>query len=184
MKQLIFSACMAVFILSCNNSQDGSAAGSDTSKTTVKAAAGELVYPYQLDNPYKDWQPGDQKHAVTAMNALKAFENGDIAASMASFGDSINIRFDNFYQKFSKDSLTKFFTEERAKYSSVKIYMGDWESVISKDGKTEYVTMWYKQITTDKMGKTDSIAVVDDCRIMNGKIVELDEKIQRIPAKK
>ena len=62
--------------------------------------------------------------------------------------------------------------------------MGDWESVISKDGKTEYVTMWYKQITTDKMGKTDSIAVVDDCRIMNGKIVELDEKIQRIPAKK
>ncbi len=44
--------------------------------------------------------------------------------------------------------------------------------------------MWYKQITTDKMGKTDSIAVVDDCRIMNGKIVELDEKIQRIPAKK
>ncbi|HNN69598.1 MAG TPA: hypothetical protein PKG89_00060, partial [Ferruginibacter sp.] len=92
--------------------------------------------------------------------------------------------FDNFYQKFSKDSLTKFFTEERAKYNSVKIYMGDWESVISKDGKTEYVTMWYKQITTDKMGKTDSIAVVDDCRIMNGKIVELDEKIQRIPAKK
>ncbi|HMW27468.1 MAG TPA: hypothetical protein PKC51_12535, partial [Ferruginibacter sp.] len=75
MKQLIFSACMAVFILSCNNSQDGSAAGSDTSKTTVKSAAGELVYPYQLDNPYKDWQPGDQKHAVTAMNALKAFEN-------------------------------------------------------------------------------------------------------------
>ncbi|HNL65444.1 MAG TPA: hypothetical protein PKL81_10145, partial [Ferruginibacter sp.] len=140
--------------------------------------------PYQLDNPYKDWHPGDQKHAVTAMNALKAFENGDIAASMASFGDSINIRFDNFYQKFSKDSLTKFFTEERAKYNSVKIYMGDWESVISKDGKTEYVTMWYKQITTDKTGKTDSIAVVDDCRIMNGKIVELDEKIQRIPAKK
>jgi hypothetical protein len=56
--------------------------------------------------------------------------------------------------------------------------------VISKDKKIEYVTMWYKQITTDKNGKTDSIAVVDDCKIVNGKIVELDEKIQHYAAKK
>jgi len=184
MKKIFLFFCLAFFVVGCNNSPGSPEAKSDTSKATTVSSAAELTYPYQLDSPYKDWQPGDKKHAVTAMNALKAFETGDIAASMNSFGDSINIRFDNFYQKFSKDSLTKFFTVERAKYSNMKIQMGDWESVISKDGKTEYVTMWYKQIMTDKQGKTDSIAVVDDCRIMNGKIVELDEKVQRIPAKK
>ena len=64
------------------------------------------------------------------------------------------------------------------------VKMGDWESVISKDKKTEYVTMWYREIWTDKKGKTDSLAVIDDCKIVNGKIVELDEKIQHFPAKK
>jgi len=112
------------------------------------------------------------------------FETGDIVACMAGFGDSIDVRMDGFHQKFSNDSLAKFFTAERAKYSSMKINMGDWESVISKDGKTEYVTMWYKQIWTDKAGKTDSLAVIDDCKMVNGKIAELDEKIQRYPAKK
>ena len=174
----------ALFFVGCNNGSENSTAKSDTAKTASVSASAGLTYPYQLNEPYKDWQPGDQKHAVTAMTSLKGFETGDIAASMAGFGDSVTVRFDNFYQKFSKDSLTQFFTAERAKYSSMKIQMGDWESVISKDGKTEYVTMWYKQIMTDKAGKTDSISVVDDCRILNGKIVELDEKIQRIPAKK
>ena len=77
-----------------------------------------------------------------------------------------------------------FFTSMRNDYKNVTVKMNDWESVISKDKKIEYVTMWYKQITTDKNGKTDSIAVVDDCRIVNGKIVELDEKIQHYAVKK
>jgi hypothetical protein len=44
--------------------------------------------------------------------------------------------------------------------------------------------MWYKQIMTDKAGKTDSMGVVDDCKIVNGKIVILDEKIQHLVAAK
>lgn len=184
MKKVLLFACMAVFIFGCTNSADSPDSKADTLKTTSTSSASDLVYPYQLEGEYKDWQPGDKKHAVNVMNSLKAFETGDIAASVAAFGDSVNIRFDNFYQKFSKDSLTKFLTAERAKYSSIKVHMIDWESVISKDGKTEYVTLWYKQIMTDKQGRTDSMAYVDDFHIMNGKIVELDEKVQRIPAKK
>jgi hypothetical protein len=183
MKRTLLLAFAAVFAFGCNNKSDAPASTTDTTKTAASSTE-ELNYPYKLEKPYQDWQPGDKKHAVTAMGALKGFETGDMAACMAGFGDSIELRMDGFQQKFSKDSLTKFFTAERARYSSMKVNMGDWESVISKDGKTEYVTMWYKQIMTDKSGKTDSLNVINDCKMVNGKIAELDEKIQHYPAKK
>ena len=63
--------------------------------------------------------------------------------------------------------------------------MSDWESVIAADKSEEWVTLWYKQYQTDKKGVTDSLGVVDDCKIVNGKIVVLDEKIQHLgPPKK
>jgi predicted SnoaL-like aldol condensation-catalyzing enzyme len=184
MKKTFLFAMVSLFSFGCNSGENKTETKAADNSAPAANTAVKYEYPYTLDKPYQDWQPGDQKHAVTAMSSLKGFENGDINAAMAGFGDSIEVRFDYFQQKFSKDSLTKFFTAERAKYSSIKINMGDWESVISKDGKTQWVTMWYKQITTDKKGKTDSLAVIDDCRIVDGKIVELDEKIQHYPAKK
>jgi hypothetical protein len=183
MKKFLLFAGIATFIISCNNNSESTAGTADTTKTEASKSEA-LVYPYTLDEPYRDWQPGDQQHAVNVMKGLRAFETGDIDACVATFGDSVELRFDYFKAKMSNDSLKKFFTNQRATYSSMTIKMGDWESVISKDKKTEYVTMWYKEIWTDLKGKTDSLAVIDDCKIVNGKIVELDEKIQHYPAKK
>ena len=87
-------------------------------------------------------------------------------------------------EMISNDSLKRMFTKSRGELSALKINMGDWESVISKDKKVEYVTLWYKEIQTDKKGKTDSLSIVDDLKIANGKIVELDQKIQHFPAVK
>ena len=175
---------LAFIVFGCNSKSDAPASGTADSTKTAAAGTEELNYPYKLSKPYQDWQPGDKKHAVTAMGSLKGFETNDMAACMAGFADSIDVRLDGLQQKFSKDSLTKFFTAERSRYANMRIDMGDWESVVSKDGKTEYVTMWYKQVWTDKAGKTDSLAVVDDCKMVNGKIAELDEKVQRFQAKK
>ena len=185
MKQLLTCAVLALMAVSCNDtakSADENLA-TDTS-STAEVAAVELKYPYSLREPYEDWQIGDMNHVVTVLNGLKAYETGDIPACMASFGDSIDVRFDGFHQKFSKDSLQKFFTKSRGELSAHFIEMQDWESVISKDKSKEYVTIWYKEIMTDKKGKKDSLSVVDDARIVNGKIVMLDQKIQRFPAKK
>ena len=44
--------------------------------------------------------------------------------------------------------------------------------------------MWYKQIWQDSKGKWDSANVVDDFKMKNGKMIILDEKMQRFPAKK
>jgi hypothetical protein len=184
MKRSLFFVSMMFLAAACNDAGTTDSKTGDSAKAT-EAKTADIVMPYTLtDGPYKDWQPGDKNHAVTVMNSLKAFETGDMVACLAAFGDSVDVRFDGFRQKFSKDSLAKFFAAERAKISSVKIYMDDWESVISKDKTVEYVTMWYKQVVTDIKGKVDSVNVVDDCRIKNGKIITLDEKIQRYPAKK
>jgi len=191
MKKMFFIACTALVVLSCNNSADSKdSKSSDTSKmgdtkmADSKMSAAKVEMPYTLDQPYQNWQTGNPQHAANAMKALKAFETGDIASCVTYFGDSVELRFDNYFSKVSNDSLKKLFTSWRAGSTSITIKMGDWESVISEDKKDEWVTMWYKEIMTDKKGKTDSLGTVNDCKMVNGKIVILDEKIQHLPAKK
>lgn len=183
MKKTILIASVVIFAAACNSGGEADKKGTDSSGNAGRNST-ELVYPYKLDKGYRDWQPGDQKHAVTVMNSLKGFENGDLAACMAGFGDSVDIYFDNYREKMSHDSLSRFFAGQRAMYKSMRIDMQDWESVIAKDGKDEWVTLWYKELWTDQKGVTDSLAVIDDAKIVNGKIVLLDEKIQHYPAKK
>ncbi|MEI7736686.1 MAG: hypothetical protein WCI49_14560 [Ferruginibacter sp.] len=185
MKKFFLLACTALFVISCNNdSKDAKTADAPAPAAETKTADVKYDYPYTLDKPYQGWLPGDQQHAVNALKSLKAFETGDIAGAVTYFGDSVDVRFDNWEAKLSNDSLKKSFTAQRALYSSVVIKMGDWESVISADKKEEWVTMWYKEIRTSKDGKVDSMSVADDCKIMNGKIVVLDSKSRRIPAAK
>jgi hypothetical protein len=62
--------------------------------------------------------------------------------------------------------------------------MQDYVSVISEDKKDEWVTLWYKQTWKDEKGKVDSMYCADDCKIKNGKMIKLDEKVQHFPAKK
>ena len=179
-------AFATICLISCNvktSSTDTMPADSAAKATASPAPTEEqLHFPYQLDHPYAEWQPGDPKHALTVMNSLKAYENGDIDACVEAFGDTVDLKFDRYYAKVSHDSLKKIFTQARSAISAKQIKMSDWESVISKDRKLEYVTLWYKEIDTDKKGKIDSVSVVDDLKIVNGKIVEIDEKIQHFPA--
>ena len=183
MKKLLLIACVAILSFGCNDKSGSSTSGSDSSKM-AETKSGDLVYPYTLDHPYRDWQSGDQKHAVTLMTSLKAFENGDMKTCFTAFGDSVEVLLDGYHEKLSHDSLTKFFTQQRAEYKTLKIKMQDWESVIAKDKKDEWVTIWYKEVWTDKNGKADSLGVIDDAKMVNGKIVVLDEKIQHFPPAK
>jgi hypothetical protein len=183
MKKLLLISCIALFAISCNNNDSKDAKPGDSTKMAdTKMDTPEM--PYKLDRPYQNWQTGNPQHALNVMKSLKAFENGDIAAAVSAFGDTVELRFDHYFDKLSNDSLKKMFTQQRADYTSIVVKMNDWESVISADKKEEWVTLWYKQIQTDKKGKTDSLGVVDDAKIVNGKIVLLDEKIQHYPVAK
>ncbi len=180
MKKMFWAAALAALLAGCNNESKKEGGAADQ----PAAAAPQLHYPYTVDEPYANWQPGDQQHVVTVMKALKGFETGDIAACAAGFADSAELRFDQFRARMSNDSLKTFFANERGRFAEMKIKMRDWESVISADKKQEYVTLWYTQSWTDQSGKTDSVSVINDCKIVNGKIAMLDEKTQRYPPAK
>jgi hypothetical protein len=187
MKKILLFSSLAIFALGCNNNDATDAKTGDSSKMAdTKMTDAKLPeMPFPLDHPYDNWTAGDPQHAATVMKSLKAFQDGDINNAIAAFGDTVRVGFDNFQGKLSKDSLKATLTHWRAMSASIVIKMDDWESVISSDKKSEWVTLWYKEIHTDKKGNVDSMSVVDDCKIMNGKIVVLDEKTQKLgPAKK
>ncbi len=188
MKKFLIICAVVVTAAACNNdAATSTAAGGDSTKAGETKMADvklpEMAFP--LDKPYKNWQPGNPQHAAMVMKSLKGFIDGDMNAAIQDFGDSVELGFDYYQTKLSKDSLKASFTMQRANYTSIKIKMSDWESVIAADKSEEWVTLWYKQYQTDKKGVVDSVAVVDDCKIVNGKIVVLDEKIQHLgPPKK
>lgn len=170
--------CLLVYIsISCNNPS-----GKETTKTDSSGAA-KPVYAYTIKNP-DNWETGSSENTSVALNSLKAFENNKIEESLSYFADTIKWRADYMEGKYSKDSLKAMFTRSWSEMTSMKIDMHDFESVISKDKKDAYVTMWYVQTATDKNGKTDSMSVINDLKIVNGKITELDEAIRHFPIKK
>ena len=76
------------------------------------------------------------------------------------------------------------FSTDRKSLKALEITMDDYETVKSKDGKQEYVSMWYKQKWQDQKGKWDSVICMDDMKFVNGKIASIDEKRRKFAKKK
>lgn len=170
----------AVLLFSCN-SQTKEASTKEEPKTEP---AEKLDYPYILkDHPSDNWDRGDQKNVVLVLNSLKAFENNKIDEAVSYFADSIQFVTDGFDAKISRDSIKAMLQKMRGSLKSFEIFMEDYETVISKDKKSEWVSLWYKEKWTDNKGVTDSIFYMDDVRIANGKIILIDEKSRKFPKK-
>ena len=182
MKQAFLFLCSASFLLACNSTDPKTADETIMADTKVAAVStNDLAYPVK---DWGDWQPGSVDNLKTALQSLKDFETGNIDACMNAFADSIDLKFPGMEGKFSKDSVTKMFKAERGGLKAMEIVMDDYESVKSKDGKREYVSMWYKQKSQDQKGTWDSVTCMDDLKIVNGKIASIDEKRREFPKKK
>jgi hypothetical protein len=103
---------------------------------------------------------------------------------MNAFADSVELKFEDLNGKFTKDSVAKMFKAQRGSLKALKIDMDDYESVKSKDGKQEYVSMWYKEKWQDQKSNWDSCVQMDDLKIINGKIASIDQKSRHFPKKK
>ncbi|HEU4608464.1 MAG TPA: hypothetical protein VFS31_10170 [Chitinophagaceae bacterium] len=147
-------------------------------------AADSIQYAYTMEHPVDYWEKGDPKNIAIAMSCLKAWENRQIEECLSYFADSVRFSTNGFDSLMSKEGLGNMFNEDVKKISSLKIKMDDCESVKSKDGKMEYVSLWYKQYWTTSDGKSDSAAVMDDIRMKDGKIASIDEKTRTYPVKK
>lgn len=171
MRKLLTIAVMATIIFSCKNAED------------KKEVTSDITYPYSLEKP-DNWDIGSKENTLLVMNALKAFEDNKVEDCLSYFADTVRWRADYMDQTLSKDSLRVAMTNLRNSIQALQVKMGDFESVISKDKKDEWVTLWYTEIVTDKTGKTDSLAMVNDIKVSNGKIVELNESVRHFPTKK
>ena len=177
MQKNFFLLLVIGIAFSCNTSSDKSTFKPDNADTSKPVYAYTIKYP---DN----WETASSKNTAIALSALKAFENNKLDESIGFFADSVDWKEDYVDRKLSKDSLKAIFVSSWKDRASLKVDMHDFESVISKDKKEEYVTLWYTEINTDKKGKMDSVAIINDLKISNGKIVSLDEAIRHFPVKK
>jgi hypothetical protein len=167
MKNLFLLICILLYLTGCKND---------------KATDTKYDYAYiPIDHEPLYWEAGDQMNLVNALKALKAFETGKVDESVTYFADSLQFTADNIDMKIPRDTLKFWFQETWKNTSSIKVEMNDYESVVSKDKKKEYVTLWFKEIVTDKSGKADSVAYVDDIGFKNGKIISMDEKTRHYP---
>jgi len=171
-KQLLLLFLGGALFTSCNNAGSRAAeASGDT--TSNKVAAEPMNYPYTIDHP-DYWETGSPQNTMNALSSLKAWENNNLDECMKYFADSVHVQFDGLDQVVSNDSLRKLITPgPTTKNHSIK--MQDWESVISKDKKVEYVSAWYRQYSEGTDGKKDSIDVMNDLKMKDGKIIGLDE---------
>lgn len=172
MKKLWLSLLTGFVFISCNNQKSQMASTKDSSVQNTSAE--KMNYPYSINHP-DNWDIGNNQNTLVALSALKAYENGNVDESMKYFGDSVRLEFDKMDTTLSHDSLTAMFTKQRKNLKSMNVRMDDWESVVSKDKKDEWVTLWYHQKWETSNGKVDSADVINDLKMQNGKIVRLDE---------
>ena len=175
MKKTLVWIMPLAFMIGCESSKE--------KKEEAATPASKPNYAYTVEKP-DNWDIGSTKNTEVSLAALKAFENNKIDECLQYLADTVRWRTDYLEGNFPKDSLKSQFINAWNQMASLKINMHDFESVISKDKKDEYVTMWYVQTMTDKKGKIDSMAVINDVKISNGKIVGLDEAYRHFPVKK
>jgi len=182
MKKIVFIGSLAILSVSCNNQVSSESARGDT---TATSSSEKVDYAYLPKNHEPDnWERGDQKNVALVLASLKAFENKNVEEALKAFADSVEWAFDNFDAKISKDSLRSMFNGFWKNTTSMTIDMDDYEAVVSKDKKNNWVSLWYKQKWTDAKGKTDSVYMMDDVKIEDGKITVLDEKSRHYPVAK
>jgi hypothetical protein len=175
MRTIFYSALAVLIMTACN---------SKTEETTKAAATETTELPYNLQEPHNDWQIGKQENVKLVMNMIKSWETKNFTQCAGYFADTVNLNFDFSSDNLPQDSLVSFLEGSWENMASVQIIMQDWESVISKDKKSEWVTLWYKQINTDTKGNIDSLNLINDAKIENGKIAIFSEYVQHFPEAK
>ncbi|WP_149239722.1 hypothetical protein [Dyadobacter sp. 32] len=149
------------------------------SETKEASAATSVNYPYTVEHP-DNWEVGSTSNTMIALKSLKAWEEGKMDESLKYFGDSVRVQFDGLDKNMTRDSLKVFLTNGWNNYKTVKIKMGDFESVISKDKSEEWVTLWYTQSWETKAGVKDSVSTINDLQIKDEKIVRLSEHTRKL----
>jgi hypothetical protein len=176
MKRLILFFLTGI-AFSCNN--EGTTTKEATKDSVATTSTTKMNYPYTIEHP-DYWEMGSSSNTMAVLTSVKAFQDGNVAECVKYFGDSVRLQFDGLDKKLSHDSLQTWLSGMRNGYKSMDVKMNDWESVISKDKKEEWVTIWYRQKWEDMKGQKDSADFVDDLQLKDSKIIRLSEYTRKL----
>ncbi|RZK21729.1 MAG: hypothetical protein EOO86_00130 [Pedobacter sp.] len=169
MKTISSLFLIAILFAACQNKE---------AKTTNVQSADTTNYPYTFKKT-QGWEMNkESKNAMAALNLIKSFENMDTASMGKLLQDSVWFHLDGYKFKGTKSQFLNEIQGEFAKMKSFNIEMEDMASVINKDKTEEWVSLWYKQVTTTKDNKVDTIQLYNDFKIKDGKVQGLSEYVQ------
>ncbi|MCW3080562.1 hypothetical protein [Segetibacter sp.] len=176
---LLFAG-IALSVISCNNNS----LAEETATTAVKDSSTISVqYPYTLPED-NNWDMNtDPKNTQVVLAVLKGFESGDTTAIARNIGDSMELNGDGYKFKGTREEFMPVIAQEMQRLKNAKVKMHDWETVVNKKKTEEWVTVWYTQYWETPQGKTDSLAIVNDAKVKDGKVVKWNEYIRHFPAK-
>jgi hypothetical protein len=177
MKKFTLFLLVASLFLACNN--ENKDAKKNPNEITLRSEGKELELPYKVTK-LSDWERGDDKNIPIPMILLRCYEIKDFVSIKNYLADTVEFNFNNGQFRGSKDQFVKFLKNFRDQRTNVQITMNDYETVTSKPRKEDWVSLWYTEIVTDRTGKVDSASVMDDYRIVNGKVAVIDTKHRRL----
>jgi hypothetical protein len=176
MKKIFLLSSAAFMFASCNQKTEDAAVKSASTEEKVE-------YAYTIEKP-DNWLPGSKKNTQIVLQSFKDFETGNMDAFAAAYGDTCLVKNDMLEAYMTRDSLKQYFSGFRTGLKEYEVKISDWESVVSLDGQTEYVSVWFTEKWKEQNDKVDSIAAMEDYKMKDGKIVEFDRKTRKLAAKK
>ena len=154
----------------------------DPNEIIPRSEGKQLELPYVVTKA-SDWQKGPDENISIPMTLLRCYETKDFIQIKDYLADTVEFNYNNGQFKGSRDQFVKFLKNFRTQRLDVKITMNDYESVTSKPRKEDWVSLWYTETVSDLTGKVDSAQVMDDYKIIKGRVAYIDTKHRKLGIK-
>lgn len=171
---------MMIFMFSCNN---------DATKTMDSSAATETSAPAsKVDLPFKfayDATPavGNPENVKTVMNFNRDFSEGKTENIGSYFADSVRVVFSDGGEVGTiRDSVAEMIINWRNTISDIQLSYIYAVAVDNKINGDQWVFQWIDEAENYKDGKKIHHILHEDYRLVNGKIREMIQYSQDVPA--
>jgi hypothetical protein len=166
----IFIAAVAVILYACN-AEEKPSPGDETKAVT--SAQGDITNMSGYEATYSSsFEMGDAKNAEAVLTLWKDWDNGNLDPSKGLFADSVTfLTGDGSMISGPLDSALGAMKNYREMFTTIKSTVIAILPVKSTDKNEDWVSIWGSEISTDKKGKIDSVALQESWRFNNvGKI--------------
>jgi hypothetical protein len=165
----IFIAAIAVILYACN-AEEKTTPGDET-KAVTSAAAITNMSGYEVTYS-KSFEMDDAKNAEAVLAIWKDWDNGNLDPSKGLFADSVTfLTGDGSIISGPLDSAFGAMKSYREMFTTIKSTVTAILPVKSIDKNENWVSIWGTEISTDKKGKIDSVALQESWRFnKDGKV--------------